>query len=67
VLFCNPDISIASRVQTVLALADPSKSFGMQHLAKRFPPIQRWSDAQAILSIPEVNAGYARFSTNGTG
>lgn len=35
VLFCNPDISIASRVQTVLALAEPSKSFRMQHLGKR--------------------------------
>jgi hypothetical protein len=37
VLFCNPDISIASRVQTVLALAKPSKSFRMQHLGMRLP------------------------------
>jgi hypothetical protein len=37
VLFCNPDISIASRVQTVLALAEPSKSFRMRQLGKRFP------------------------------
>ncbi len=36
-LFCNPDISIASRVQTVLALAEPSKSFRMQHLGKQIP------------------------------